>query len=99
MFCRVPGFPAYLDKALRAEPFPLGGHFLISGAGRLEAVLPNGSEPRLVRLQTRAVVRALTRAARAGIPVGPATREWLQAALRSPDFRAEAEECLRRNAG
>ena len=92
----TPDFSLYVPEALAGRTFPLGGGFRVSVTGRLDAVRPSGPRPYPVRLQTRAVIRVLTRAAQAGIPIGPGAREWMQSALRAPDFRQEAERCLRR---
>ncbi len=91
---QTPDFSAYLTEALGGRPIQLSEHFRISGNGRLEASRPAGSRPYPVRLQTQAVIRGVTRAAQAGIPVGSATKEWLQNALRALDFQREAEKCL-----
>jgi hypothetical protein len=90
----TPDYSVYLTRALAGRPFPLGGPFRLSANGRLEAVRPSGPRPYAVRLQTRAVIRAVTLAARAGIPVGSSTKEWMLSALRAPDYRREAEACL-----
>lgn len=92
---QIPDFSAYLSETLAGRPIQLGEHFRISGNGRLEATRPAGPKAYPVRLQTYAVIRGVTRAAQAGIPVGSATKEWLQSALRAPDFQREAERCLR----
>lgn len=93
---QIPEFSAYLTEALIGKPFRLEEHFRISGNGRLEATRPTGPKAYPVRLQTYAVIRGVTRAAQAGIPIGSATKEWLQNALRAPDFRSEAEKCLQK---
>jgi hypothetical protein len=92
---QIPDYSAYLTETLSGRPIQLGEHFRISRGGRLEANRPSGLKAFPVRLQTRAVIRGVTRAAQVGIPVGSATKEWLQSALRAPDFQREAEECLR----
>lgn len=92
---QTPDYSLYIPEALAGRPFPLGGSFRISANGRLEASRPSGPKAYPVRLQTRAVVRVVTRAAQAGISVGASTKEWMQSALRAEDFRREAEECLR----
>ena len=92
---QIPDFSAYLTEALAGKPIHLGEHFRISGNGRLEATRPAGPRAYPVRLQTQAVIRGVTRAAQERIPVGSATKEWLQSALRAPDFQREAEQCLR----
>lgn len=92
----TPDYSVYVPEALAGRTFSLGGTFRVSVTGRLEAVRPTGPRPYPVRLQTRAVIRVLVRAAQAGIPVGPSTKEWMQSALRAPDFQQEAERCLRR---
>lgn len=92
---QTPDYSAYLPEALAGRPFSLGILFRISANGRLEAIRPSGPKAYPVRLQTRAVIRAVTWAAQAGIPVGASTKEWMQSALRAEDFRREAEERLR----
>jgi len=96
---QAPDYSAYLAETLIGRPIQVGEHFRISGSGRLEATRPTGPRPYPVRLQTQAVIRGLTRAAQAGIPVGYATKEWLQNALRAADFQREAEKCLRNRHG
>lgn len=91
---QTPELSTYVGNALMGKPTPIGEFFRISANGRLEASRPTGPKPYLVRLQTRSVIRAITRAAQASIPVGSATKEWMANALRSPDFRQAAEECL-----
>ncbi|HRJ73309.1 MAG TPA: hypothetical protein PLS03_13880 [Terrimicrobiaceae bacterium] len=90
----APGFSIYLEEALQGKSVLLDDHFRISTNGRLEAARPSGSKAYAVRLQTRTVIRVITRAARAEIPVGAATKEWMQSALRDPDYRREVENCL-----
>lgn len=92
---QTPEYSGYLPEALAGKPFPLGGTIRISANGRLEAGRPSGPKAYPVRLQTRAVIRVVTRAAQAEIPVGAFTKEWIQSALGAVDFRREAEECLR----
>ncbi len=96
---QIPYYSAYLTETLSGRPIQLGEHFRISGGGRLEATRPSGPRAYPVRLQTHAVIRGVTRAAQLGIPVGSATKEWLQSALRAPDFQREAERCLRNQQG
>jgi len=92
---RTPELSTYVANALAGKATSVGRYFRISINGRLEASRPSGPKPYHVRLQTRSVIRAITRAAQVGIPIGPATKEWMATALRSADFRKEAEECLR----
>ncbi len=96
---KSPNFRLTSPRPRIGKPFQLGEHFRISGNGRLEANRPTGPKAYPVRLQTYAVIRGVTRAAQAGIPIGSATKEWLQSALRAPDFRSEAEKCLRNPQG
>ena len=91
---QIPNLASYVENAVQGRPTLIGEFFRISGSGRLDATRPNGPRVYAVRLQTRAVIRAVTRAAQAGIPVGSATKEWMQTALRATDFRAEAQKCL-----
>lgn len=90
----IPGEKAYFQAALLSKPFPIGENLRISGNGRLEASRPSGPKAYPNRLATREIIRIVTRSALAGIPVGNATKEWIQSALRASDFRQEAENCL-----
>lgn len=92
----IPSLEDYMQKALKGEPCILSPWLRISGNGRLEASQPNGPKAFANRLIVRALVRVITQAALAGIPVGSATTHWMGCVLRAGDMQEEAKTILRR---
>ena len=92
----TPSLQDYVSAAVAGQPIHISHVLRISRAGRLEASRPNGPKAFANRLIVRALVRTITRAARAGIPVGEATQMWLREVLCASDMAREANDVLRK---
>ena len=66
---QAPDLPTYIENALLGKCTPIGELLRITANGRLEATRPTGPKAYSVRLKTRSIIRAITRAAQAGIPI------------------------------
>jgi hypothetical protein len=84
----------YMAAAKEDRPFLASSTIRVSAHGKIEATparAPEKGPSYPARLENRALVRILVRCAKAGLPVGFGSREWLTIALRASDFRKEAE--------
>ena len=90
----TPSLEVYAANAVNGDTTQISPFLWVSRNGRLEASQPQGPKAFVNRLKVRAIVRTLTRAARAGIPVGERTQGWMLQVLRADDMAREAKEVL-----
>ena len=92
----LPSLADYMSAAVEGKPTIVSETIRISGNGKLEASQPQGPKAYANRLKVRAIVRTLTRAAKAELPIGQNTKAWLGEVLRASDMAQEAADVLRR---
>ena len=86
-----PELSSYMEATRSNKSYQIG-HIRVTASGKIEAMRPTSQKPWPARLETRAIIRTITRCAATGFELSWPTKDWLATALRAPDLRSEAEK-------